>query len=36
MAAAVLFLASDEASYIAGAELAIDGGATTGDLGIMS
>ena len=36
VAAAVLFLASDEAAYIAGAELAIDGGATCGDLGIMS
>ena len=36
VATAVLFLASDEAAYIAGAELAIDGGATCGDLGIMS
>ena len=35
-ARAVLFLASDEASYIAVAELAVDGGATCGDLAIMS
>src|SRR5262245_38835481 len=32
----VLCLGSDEAAYIAGAELAVDGGATCGDLALMS
>ena len=36
VAPAYVLLASDEASYIAGAELAVDGGATCGDLALMS
>ena len=36
IAGAVLFLASDEAAYITGTELVIDGGTLAGDLSLMT